>query len=216
LGPNPNVSWSVIRSILCGPRDGEIRRTDLGTGPNVYYWEFADPTKGTVDLGREKGNPTNLFADLRTTGAHVELSAAQLEAGNYNLYGLVVMRSRPPHQLKTPGERFDVLAYATDRRSGWLGYPNIKTVSKPPDEDPAYLEGYGMVQVWEAGHGPNEPAKQKFVAVSHSYWEGTAAQFAAQPGVPKAWTIQLPDEIIKVLREEREAGPSAKAKPDSE
>jgi hypothetical protein len=216
LGPNLNVSSSVTRSILCGPREGEIRRTDLGKGPNFYFWEFADPIKGVVDLGREKSNPTNLFADLRTTGAHIELSAAQLEAGSYYLSGLVVMRSRPPHQLKTAAERFDVLAYAADRESGWLGYPNIKTVSKPPDEDPAYPEGYGMVQIWEAGHGPNEPAKRKFVAVSHSYWEASAARFAVHPGALKAWTIQLPDEIIKILREEREADPSAKAKPEPE
>jgi hypothetical protein len=215
LGPNPNVSWGLTRPILCGPREGEIRRTDLGRGPTFYYWQFSDPLKGMVDLGREKSNPNNLFADLRHNDAHLELSAAVLEVGKYNLHGLVVMRSRPPHQLKEPAERFDVLAYAASSQFRRLSPLTINTVFKPPDEDPAYPypQSFGMTQGWGGGRGQPEPAAKKRVAVSESYWIGSGAQFAVQRGSPNAWTIQLPDEIVNVLRNELEVGDSAKAKP---
>jgi len=63
------------------------------------------------------------------------------------------------------------------------------------------------------GQGQNESAaRSKFVTVSESFWQGGDTHFTVQPGVPSGWTIQLPDEIIKAVREELKGNQSVKAK----
>ncbi len=220
LGLNPNFTWGSSRFILCGSREGEIKQADLRLDQRLYYWHFANPITGDVDFGSEKTNPTHLFADLRNKYARLEATAAKLDVGNYNLTGLVVLRSRPPHQLKIPGERFEVLAYTAGGRWGWsAAFPTINTVHKPPDEvEPPYPRQNGGMGGMPGGmggmdQGRNESAaRSKFVAVSDSFWQGTDAHFAVQPGATSGWTIQLPDEVIKALREQLKARESAKAK----
>ncbi len=214
LGPNANYSMPSNRAILCGLRDGELKYADLRMADALYYWQFADQIKGMVDLGIEKSNPTRLFADLRTEFARLEATAVKLDVGNYQLASLVVLRSRPTHQLKIPGERFDVLAFAAVEQFGWLWVSRtINTVFKPPDVgEPAYAQNIGMVQGWGTSHGQWEPARSRFVAVSHSFWQGGDAHFAVQPAATNAWTIHLPDELINAIRDQLKTDVPAKPK----
>jgi len=209
LGHMGNNGWPSTRRILCELREGQIKQADLGPYQTFYYWQFANPTGVAVDFGSEKRDPTQLFADLCTKSVRLDATAAKLDVGNYNLNGLVFLRSRPRHQLKIPGERFDVLAYTAFGQWGWsAALPTFNIVYKPPDDgEPTYPPGAAM------GEGQNESAaKSKFVAVSDSFWQGNDAHFAVQRGAPNGWTIQLPDEIIKFLREPPREGQSVKSK----
>jgi len=216
LGPNPNYALSSGRSLLCGPRDGKIKQADLRFRQTLYYWQFADAAQGgMVDFGSEKINRTHLFADLQTKYARLEASAAKLDVGDYNLTGLATLRARPAHHLKVQGERFDVLAYTAPGQWGWYsGVSPIHTLQTPPDEaEPVYSsDNNRLVQEWSGGRTRNEPSKDRFVTVSDSFWQGTGAHFVVQPGAPSTWTIRLPDEIVKFLREEVKTGESGKAK----
>ncbi len=213
LGLNPNFTWGSSRFILCGSREGEIKQADLRLDQRLYYWHFANPITGDVDFGSEKTNPTHLFADLRNKYARLEATAAKLDVGNYNLTGLVVLRSRPPHQLKIPGERFEVLAYTAGGR--WVGLlhsrQSTRSISRRTKFEPPYPRQNGGMGGMPGGmggmdQGRNESAaRSKFVAVSDSFWQGTDAHFAVQPGATSGWTIQLPDEVIKALREQLKA-----------
>ncbi len=208
LGPNPSYVWRSTRRVLSGLRNGEIKQADLRMYQSLYYWQFADMTGATVDFGSEKNNPTHLFADLRTKYAHLEARAAALDLGEYNLTGLAVLQSRPPHKLKAEGERFDVLAFADERRFA-VGFPTIQTLFKPPDEmEPPYTPNAGMGQIWSMEGARKDPAASRIVTVSSSFWQGTDAHFVVQSGAPCTWTIQLPDEIVRFLRDEVKAGKS--------
>ena len=206
LVSNPNGGWAETRAILCGSREGETKQADLHLDGTLYYWQFADPNKGLVDLGSEKNNRSHLFADLRTEYARLAATAVKLDVGSYNLTSLAVLRARPPHKLKAPGERFDVLAYTAQAQWGLPSlFARIQTVFNPPDEgEPTYPQGGGFGQMGGGiGQAQNDsPAVTKSVRVSDSFWQGENAHFAVQKGPPITWTIELPDEIVKFLREQ--------------
>jgi hypothetical protein len=214
-----NFGWGgdgSTRSILWGLRERGITQAEIPSRRrSLYFWRFAEPIEGGVEgFGREASDPTHLYADLRSDNTLPEPVNLKLDVGNYNLTGLVVLRSRPPHKLKVQGERFDVLAYTAMGQMRWASDLGINAVAKPPDEsDPAYPEGQGMGQGGRMYQRQNQSAASaKFVAVSDSFWQGTDAHFAVQRGAPSGWTIQLPDEIIKAVREELKGNQPAKAK----
>ncbi|MGO9924275.1 MAG: hypothetical protein ACLQIB_57490 [Isosphaeraceae bacterium] len=223
----PNLGWSsgATRSILCGLRAGGINQAEVPTARrSLYFWRFAGPgERGGGDLGDLKSDPTHLYADLlRWDDAGPEPGDVKLDTGKYSLTRLVVLRSRPPQTIsarlngvKVEGERFDVLAYTAMGPMYWANDLGINVVAKPPDEnDPAYSQGQmGMGAAGGMLQGQNQSAAMsKFVAVSESFWQGTDAHFEVESGKLNAWTIQLPDEIIKAVREELKGGQSAKAK----
>jgi hypothetical protein len=50
------------------------------------------------------------------------------------------------------------------------------------------------------------------VATPETFWQGPAANFVARRGAPSEWTITLPEELVKAVRDSLKTGPVAKQK----
>lgn len=216
LGPNPFHNWSSNRALLAGSWPGETKVCDLRMQEALYYWQFSGRTNAVIDHGSEKDHAANLFADLRIDRDRIGAEAANFDVGGYTLNRIAVLRRRPPRPLKVREARHDVLAFTFPGQWGWsAGRPTVHTLFKPPDElEPPYSDQNETIQIWSNADAHMEPAESKFVEVSGSYWNGNDAHFVARSGTPSIWTIQLPDEIVKVLRAEVKTGDSGK--PSSE
>jgi len=213
LGPT-FLPGSFVRNLLCGTREGKNKQADLRLNGSLYLWRFADPSEGgAANPAGDENQRGAVYADLPAESARFETGAVRFDVGRYNLTRLVILRSRPPHQLKVPGERFDVLAYAANQMD-WDPIVGIQALAGPPDEiEPAYPWGMGMGQGGGMGRARNQAVpKSKSVGVSGSFWAGPDAHFEVQRGAPRAFKIQLPDELIRFLREDVKAKPSASAK----
>jgi hypothetical protein len=219
LGPHFALGGEV-RETLIGTRQDGIKQTDLRMDGSLYFWRFADPNEGgagpneggTEGAEIQQRNPTGVFADLRTEYAPLDTRPRKLDVGKYNVIRLVLLRSYPSQNRKIPRERFEVLAY-TSANSMWPSFLGINVVARPPDEiEHPYPQQVEMGQGGGMAQSRSQlAARTKFVAVSDSYWQSADAHFEAQPGAPCAWTIHLPDELIKRLRDEIKSKQPAKA-----
>ncbi len=173
--------------ILCGPGR---KQTEIGGVTKLKLWNFYGGFNRASDVQR-------VYADLQSHGAGSESERVAMNAGSYLLDRLIVMRPCVGKNPRMKEDRFEVLAHTrrTERTRDVVCYSNDPVDGDGPLGIPSPLDGF------KGG-----------VTVNTAYWKKLAAPFSASASQVNEWTIPLPEELIKVVREELEVGETPKAK----
>jgi hypothetical protein len=149
------------------------------------------------------------------------------ETGTYGLDELIVLRPSRSPNVETGRRRFDVLAAS---RVSVFQYP-VRLCGAPPEKndlETVYqnMTGRGFMPPWgwpgmqganQGGEGSND--QFQFAAptldLPTEYWDQVDFGFEARLGRVNEWTIRLPEELIKAVREalKTEVKPRARLRP---
>ncbi len=176
------------KRILSGPG----KRQTVLKNNSWQLWRVSDPN--AFDDGRD---PNQVYATLiNPTPAVSAKDAIEFEPGNYSLLHLSVLRRRPQED-KGPyqGERFEWIARAV----------------RNPD-DPRDLDNAAGVVASPSDNSPQKIVPIETVDVPKTFWRSLEKNVQVRPDKVDDWTITLPDELIKAVRDKLAAEPAAKAK----
>ena len=128
------------------------------------------------------------------TRANPAQNAIETEPGSYHVLSVTVLRHRPREDdLPIKGEGFEFIARATRN-------PN------DPQESDNWARIFDDVS-------EQQPVPLQAVDVPKNYWRSLDKTLQGKPGQVDEWTIALPDELIKAVRDKLKAEPATKAKP---
>jgi hypothetical protein len=190
LSFNSNMGSGLLESkrILSGPekRQAELREDSW------QLWRVRDPK--TFDDGRDSDQIYATLINPPRADSAKELIA--FAPGTYRLLHLTVLRRRAQED-KGPfqGEGFEWIARAV----------------RNLDESPNLDKVVGVVAS-PSDHSPQEYLPIESVDVPKSYWRTLVKSLPVKEDKADDWTISLPDELIKAVREKLKAEPAAKAK----
>jgi len=199
----------VTRSVLCGPG---MTRTEVLHMRGLLIWtllggNLEDQAQKAAQLGPGDWADV-LVEDLRDVNDPSE--AMKWEPGTYGLNELIVLRPTQSPDVEAGRRRFDVLV-AVSRPS--FGHA-IHLGAKPPantDLQTVYpmLAGprYGQPN-FDPGFHESTPT----LDLHSGYWREVDRRFEALPGQVNKWTVPLPDELIKAVREALKVDPTTTAK----
>jgi len=174
-----------LKAILSGPG---TRQTDVKE-ESLQFWKVAGQ-----QVREYERDPNQIYATLKSgTGAASAKDAIEIEPGTFSLLNLTVLHHRP-HEDVAPvkGEAFELIARAT----------------RHPDDpqQPRYWSSF--FEDTALGVGVSIPLGA--VNVPKSYWRPREKTLQGKPGTVVEWTISLPDELIKAVRDKLKADPAAK------
>jgi hypothetical protein len=188
-------SPQACRSILSGPGASTF---EIMHSRGLVIWALTDEVYVFRADVRDE--------DLRQVQETSE--ALKWEPGTYALNELIVIRPTRSKDVETGRKRFDVLArvYADGVQHGVQfrqAAPTSTELDRGYFEMAGFNDGAGMWGEFNALAPTIElPAK---------YWTKQASGFEIRAGQVNEWTIPLPDELIKVVREKLKNDEPAKA-----
>jgi hypothetical protein len=202
---NPSrPNFYQTRDILCGPGP---RQSEIVAPDQLYLWRFAESrssssTKGSVGILV----PNPVFVDVRSEILQSGPNGLEFGEGGYRLTRLIISRPRPLQSGKFKGERFDLIAHAESVSS--FALPVYQCEEYPDEINP--IGGTSEFDV---------DKKIGRVLLSPSYWreaepfgDGVRREFEVNGGTVNLWTIPLPDELTKVIRDRLNLKEPVKAK----
>jgi hypothetical protein len=129
------------------------------------------------------------------------------EPGTYRLNELIVLRPTAAPDVEAGRRRFDVLAdsYSDDFRH------RIQLLPKAPAAEDLRM-GYSQLAGRFIGGGRSGAASTPTIELPKEFWAKANTGFEVRPGQVNEWTIPLPAELIKAVREALKTGSPAKAK----
>jgi hypothetical protein len=204
--------------VLC---DREKTLREVLKGP--FLWTLAEdpaPGDGTSATKLGPGDSADLWShDLREENLpppSPERPEASWEIGTYGLDALLVMRPARAEKIEAGRERFDVLAAICSRR-GWrmIQYrsapPTPADLEHPPGQAIVGMGGGrgfghedGSINHWKVA-GPTVDGTPEF-------WDKVDDGFESRPGQVNEWTIPLPDDLLKAVREALKPGAASKTR----
>ena len=134
-----------------------------------------------------------VYLDLPDVDLAVEPRPAQSLPDTYRLWKLAVVRPRKELAAGSHGERCELVVLVLPGSV----YEGATYLTEPPGDTaiptvPPTLQGF-------RGSNP-----LKGIRVSDSYWRD-ATTFEAKKGQPNLWTVRLPDELTREVREKLKA-----------
>ena len=166
---------SPNRSVLCGPGSGASEIT-LPWG--LYLWAASTPPQLRADVPA---------SDLRAIDDHKPLT---WERGRYWLSELIVLPPLAPAADQAGRHRFAIVVrcYPADANSVTYEY-----LEKPPSD--SHMRARQQIQA-----GGGRQIGVEGLGLSQDSWSEFARPFPALEHVNE-WTITLPDELVKAVRE---------------
>jgi hypothetical protein len=230
---------AAIRSVLCGPG---TTLTEILDRKGLFFWTFSqvDPNVEKVKQPTQGVWADILMESLREVKVPTETPEPhQLmwESGIYGLDRLIVLRPTRSLNVEAGRRRFDALVGS----SVYGGGPPVQIRGEsdrvrdgtevrfgPPTKidletiTPAFGgPGFGGMGGGMAGMANNndgwlawQEAAQKLELPSE-FWDKVDFGFEARLGQVNEWTIPVPEELIKAVREALKVEPAAKAKTGS-
>jgi hypothetical protein len=175
------------RELVCGPGKTLSQILD---GNSFYLWQITEGPQGRDYL------PNQVYADLRKEGVVSGSNAGTLEPGGYRLARLIVLRPIPLEKPPINGERFGmvVLAAPEYREHTWVYYG-----TNPPDDS--------IFPRQNQGNSPFGSVEAANVALPRSFWREIEGRFEVRPGQTSQWTIPIPEDLARAVREKLKAQP---------
>jgi hypothetical protein len=205
--PQSDVSWSVQHRWTSGPAQGIFFGDAAAAAYSSTRPVFCGPGTASAEIFNHmaglyffclQSSPQEIRAavlakDIRAIQTPAE--SFMWERGRYHLSSLIVLRPIRPAEGEGGLRQFQVLVESTSWRGGGPGRPYR---IKPPTEEEFETAGFGFVDEMRIQSGD-------LLELPAAYWARLATSFEAQPGQVNEWTIPLPDELIKSVREKLKA-----------
>ncbi len=219
-GDSSEFDWSPLSySILCGPSNNVARFT-LTRGLLLWNIESEDERTGPLGFGRalklldEPVKPDRrVFADALEEDIEHHVGDAGLldvEAGEYELLELLVLRRVQTPDIERGVRRFNLLAAIRSREYARF----VCTDSKPPTTDDLKAASLKLMPRQYSSFdltGVLAPT----LGLPREFWVGAKHHVEPNSGQPREWTVPLPDELIHAVREaiKAEKAPNAGTDP---
>jgi hypothetical protein len=186
------------RSLICGRGPELIWTKNKG----VHIWARIE-----VDIDRAirevQGHGRGLRADVLDSDIVSRSGTAQMEVGTYSLSRLLALRPIQSGDVPAGRRRYEVLAVC---------------LTDPTD---SIVDFFGEVPTkdfdWKSPVNPTDTQQAPALVALRlraDYW--AKAVFAARPDQPNEWTIPVPDEFIKAVRNRLAEDSGSQSKPASE
>jgi hypothetical protein len=198
------------RDILYGPglRHSEIAYPEHPDLRTFVFWRFTDGISSSSTKSWDGIlTPIPVFVDIRSENFQSGSNGLEFEEGSYRLARLIILRPRPYQHEKFKGERFDLIAHAESVSS--FAAP-VYLCNEPPDDVSRPIGGTSELDA---------DKKIGRILLPPSYWreaepvaEGVRRPFEVEAGTVNLWTIPLPDELTKVIRDRLDLKQPAKPK----
>jgi hypothetical protein len=211
LGPErPNSPWTrsemggmsrefrAVRSALCGPG---TKLTEILNTKALLLWTIFTGNLAEVAAKAAKLGPGD-WADIlvEDLGEVKDPSdGLKWEPGTYGLNELIVLRPKQSPDVEAGRKRFDVLVAIQALNSS----QPIHLGRTPPERDdfeifkPESDARLGGQSRYPIGFDRSTPT----LNLSQEYWTKVGNAFEARRGEVNEWTIPLPDELIRAVRE---------------
>jgi len=207
---NQPAAFPAFRSVLCGPG---MTRTEILHFRGLLLWTLyrgnrEDLMQKAAELGPGDWADV-LVEDLRDVNDSSE--AMKWEPGTYGLNELIVLRPTQSPDVEAGRRRFDVLVAVRQRSFGHA----IQLVGSGPPPKNDLQTVYSMMagpRYGQPNFGIGMHESTPTLELPTGYWREVGKGFEALPGQVNKWTIPLPDELIKAVREALKVGPAAKTK----
>jgi len=193
---NRPFPFPATRSVLCGP--GMTRTEILHMRGllirTMFRGNLADQIEQATKLGPGAWAEV-LLEDLRDVNNPSE--AIKWEPGTYRLNELIVLRPTQSPDVETGRRQFDLLVAVRQRNFGHAIHLG------PPTADDLQTV-YPMMAGWQYGPRnfvPGFHESTPTLELPAEYWRDVGGSFEALPGQVNEWTIPLPDDLIKAVRE---------------
>jgi hypothetical protein len=188
----PPLKWTahdslgkeLTRAILYG---AGTQQTAIGDATRLDLWNVYGGSSASLGAVR-------VFGDFHSDSSRTASDAVAIESGNFLLRRLIVLRPIVRDKTAIKGERFAVLAHIENpgvikEPDDWSG--EVRAYSTDPDSENESL-------------GPGLPLNRYkgSVTVEPLYWRQLEGHFAVRPGQVNDWTVPLPEELLKVVREQ--------------
>jgi hypothetical protein len=179
---NPPTGAGTL-SLLGGP--GPKRLEEIA-GRRFYFWNFVGVRTPAVEATGIKNDTT--YVDLPGLDLARDSATVQALPGSYRLSGLVALRPLKEHTPGFHGERGQFIAFTGPRFSEH----QVQYFGATPSDQLNPLNGMNASNI-----GAVKP-----LLGSDSFWRDSASRFEARVGQPNEWTIRLPDELCRALRQQ--------------
>jgi hypothetical protein len=179
---------SVTRSVFCGA--GGWPSTEIVNSGGLHLWKTEHSER--------------VFGDILESELREPLPSEQKvrwEPGTYRLAELMVVRPGRGQDVEKGRRRLDIIARSCPPGSG-------HAVSVEPPHEGVIPMIYS--QIAGPGYGQQQASKD---LILKDYWPEDLDHFEARPGQVNEWTIDLPEELIKAVREKLEDRAAAKPNP---
>jgi hypothetical protein len=178
----PPLKWSIVdsaeslqtRSVMIGPG---LKQIEIGGQTTLNLWCAAQTTQ---DFER-------FFGDFRSPSVQSEPVAIGIQAGTFFLRRLIVLKPRTQPKKAMNRERSEVLAH-TDRKDPFVALVN--GYSSDPNDGKKPYSTFSL-----------NFFEKRAVTLSPSCWSELDARFLARPGHVDEWMLEMPAEIVNVVRE---------------
>jgi hypothetical protein len=228
---------TAVRSVLCGPGTAA---TELLERNGLYFWRFArfDADGQRVEEPNQVVWADILAANLRDIKLPSETPEPHepaWEAGVYGLDRLIVLRPSHSANVEAGRRRLEVLAASSvygggptvQLRGDAVRVPNgIEARPGPPTKKDLETANqgsggpsFGGMGGGMAGRGVNNQGWLEWneavqtVELPTEFWDRVDVGFEARLGQVNEWTIPLPEELIKAVRDALRADRAPKPRP---
>ncbi len=182
-------------TFLCGQKSKEM--VAIEPGGFSCWLRLGDGTKlpsespGSVAKGYKFGQ---VYLELPWVGSSGEPGSATAIQGTYQIEQLAVVRPRKELRAGFRGDRCELLVLS----SAWGRGERVMYRSEPPGQSEKE-PGDGI-----NGPTPTAPLDANYYVASNSYWRKPAT-FEVKQGQPNVWSIRLPDELTRAVRNKLKA-----------
>jgi hypothetical protein len=185
------LRWNSYGSLLLLERPDPECLLKVREG-NYYVWKFAGvATTATIDAGLKPGKT---YLDLKRSDPAGgpkppgDPRDVAVLPGTYSLQQLMVFRPLKEHAANFHGVRSEFIAYSAPPSQQY----QLFALAAPPSDESNPLN--------RENAGGNIMASLTPVPAADSYWRNSPT-FKSRKDQPNHWTIRLPDELIKAVRE---------------
>jgi hypothetical protein len=193
-------SCELSQSILCGPSE-KVARFKMSRG--LLLWGISTrtneyfPSNAWLAWSREPGSPEFAHAleeEIENANDHGTL--ASVEAGVYELIELLVLAPVRSKDVEEGVRRFNLVASARPPHH----FRDLEVASKAPTK--LSQEAASRFSLGVSAFKPifDRPTSISTIELSRNFWVGDKNHFEVKPGQANEWTITLPDELSRVVR----------------
>jgi hypothetical protein len=183
----PPLRWIAdipTTNVLCGSGSKLV----MESFPGLFFWRHSNGSESGI-ARRKPVKTDQVFVDVRGSNSGNSGAPVALRLGKYAIESLVVMKPVSPPATLSGGRRYALHSWSGARQKSRA----VLIYDNPPDDRNNPVNG--MLISFRGQENLSG------VPVSDDHWNAIKSNLEAVEGKSNEWTITLPEEMVKEVRE---------------